>query len=128
MLTFEEAYQALNEISDTIPQEIYRHLNGGIILLPDIKLHPKSRGNGLYTLGEYHFEPNGFGRYITLYYGSFCRTYGYLSNEAFRKKLMEVLYHELTHHLEHLAGDKTLEIKDHEDIARYMANQSSEKE
>lgn len=121
MLSFEEAQKALTEIADRIPREIYRELNGGIILLPEAKPHPQGSGSDLYILGEYHVEPVGFGRYITIYYGSFEIAHGHLPDKLFRKRLEEVLHHELIHHLENLAGDKSLEIKDHEFMAEYRA-------
>lgn len=119
MLTFEEAQEALTEIADQIPPEIYRQLNGGILLLPESKMHPEAVNGDLYILGQYHYDPQGFGRYITLYYGSFCKAHGNLPDRQFVAKLKDTLNHELIHHLEHLAGDKSLEIQDEIDIAQY---------
>lgn len=117
MLSFEETQEALTEIADQLPQAIYRELNGGIILLPETKRHPE--GGDLYILGQYHYEPRGFGRYVTLHYGSLQAAHGQLPREAFIEKLREVLYHELVHHLEHLAGDRSLEIQDVVDMMNY---------
>jgi hypothetical protein len=119
MLSFDMAYEALNNSLDNLPQQIQQGLNGGIILLPDVKKHPEGVRGDLYILGQYHFEPHGFGRYITIYYGSFRMAYGHLPEEEQRKKLEDVLHHELIHHMEHLAGDKTLEYKDAEEIREY---------
>lgn len=119
MFSFEETQEALTEIADQIPQAIYRELNGGIILLPEIKLHPGARNGDLYILGQYHYEPRGIGRYVTLYYGSLRAAHGHMPREAFIQKLREVLYHELVHHLEHLAGDRSLEIQDAMDMMNY---------
>ncbi len=119
MLSFEQVQEVLTQIADKIPQAIYRELNGGIILLPDTKPHPQSINGDLYILGQYHYEPTGFGRYITIYYGSFCKTYGHLSDSRLANKLEEVLRHELVHHLEHLAGDNSLEVRDAKEIASY---------
>ena len=116
MLTFEEAREALTEISDSLPPAIFDGLNGGILLLPDTL----SDEHGLMILGQYHVEPNGFGRYVTIHYGSMVEVYGHLSPKAFRKKLDGVLRHELVHHLEDQAGDHTLEIKDAMQIERYL--------
>jgi hypothetical protein len=120
MLSFEDVQEALTGIADEIPQPIYEGLNGGVILLPERKLHPQNVAGDLYILGEYHVEPRGFGRYITLYYGSFRRVHGHLSDDALIRELKAVLFHELTHHLESLAGDATLEYRDEDDIARYL--------
>lgn len=119
MISFEEARQLLGELADSIPPAIYRELNGGIILLPDTRLHPQSARGDLYLLGQYHYEPSGFGRYITIYYGSLQRVCGHLPRGQQVKQLREVLYHELTHHLEHLAGDRSLEIQDELDLRNY---------
>lgn len=120
MLTFEQAQEKLTAIADAMPREIFRELNGGILLLPKVEIHPESVGGGLYILGRYHYDPRGFGRYITIYYGSFLRAYGHLPDRMQEEKLKEVLCHELIHHLEHLAGDKSLEIRDELDILRYL--------
>lgn len=120
MLTFDQTQDVLNEAADKIPDQVFKGLNGGIVLVPDQKLHPKNIGNDLYILGEYHYDPMGFGRYVTIYYGSFCRTCAGMSEEEQAKKLAEVLYHELAHHLESLAGDNSLEIRDARDIAKYL--------
>lgn len=120
MLTFEEAQSALTEFADHLPEPIYRELNGGILLLPEAVPHPKSVNGDLWIMGQYHYEPRGFGRYITIYYGSLQRTCGHLSKERQIQRLREVLYHELTHHLEHLAGDKSLDLQDAQDMSRYL--------
>jgi hypothetical protein len=126
MLTFEQAQDFLTEIADAVPGAIYRGLNGGIILLPDTKLHPENVGGDLYILGEYHYDPMGFGRYIAVYYGSFVRSCGAMADDAQKTKLREILYHELTHHLEHLAGDKSLELRDADDIAAYLRGENAD--
>lgn len=123
MLTFEEAREALTEIADSLPEGIYDGLSGGIILLPDTKRHPEPGNGGLYILGEYHNRHMLPGRYISVYYGSFVRVHGSLSNEEQVERLREVLYHELTHHIEGLAGDRSLEKQDAEDIERYRRGQ-----
>lgn len=127
LLTFEQAQEALTEIADRIPAPIFEGLNGGIILLPEAKLHPESVRGDLYILGEYHYDPQGFGRYITLYYGSFQRAHGRLPDDRFVEKLRDTLHHELTHHLEHRAGDKSLEIRDAIDLAQYHRKQEDQK-
>lgn len=120
MLTYEQAQQALTEIADSVPREIYRELNGGILLLTDTKPHPKSINNNLYILGEYHHDPQGLGRYIIIYFGSFRIVHGNKPKEEQIKRLREILYHELIHHLEGLAGDKTLQRRDHDELDEYM--------
>jgi len=120
MISYNEAGIMLDEIADEIPDDLYRNLNGGVILLPDFKIHPQSNeANNLYILGEYHHDPMGLGRYITIYFGSFVRVYGYCDPERQKEELRKIVFHEFRHHIESLAGDRSLEIKDAEDLAKY---------
>jgi hypothetical protein len=116
LLTFEEAEQILEETAAALPPEIFKGLNGGYVLTPELKYD----ANGLVILGQYHYEPRGLGRYITVNYGSLMEIYGHLPHRRIREKIKHILHHELTHHLEHLAGDKSLEIQDAIDKARYL--------
>jgi len=120
MLTFEQTQEALSRIVEELPEQIFERLNGGIILLPETKLHPKRVGDDLYIMGEYHYDPQGLGRYITIYYGSLVQAFGYASEDRQIKELRDVLHHELIHHLEHMAGDKSLEKYDNERMSRYL--------
>lgn len=125
MLTFEETREILTEIADQIPKAIYRELNGGIILLPQSKLHPETGNGNLYILGQYHYQPKGIGRYVTLYYGSLQAVHGRLPRKAFIEKLRDVLNHELVHHLEHLAGDRSLAIRDAVNMKKYREHRQN---
>jgi len=122
-MTFEEMENMLDEIACEIPKEFYRDLNGGILLLPDLKHHPESKQTGeLFIMGEYHNDRKGYGglgRYITIYYGSFMRLYSNITPERLRDELKKVLIHEFTHHLESLAGQRDLEIKDAIELMGY---------
>ena len=118
MVTLEEAEVMLDEIAEELPAEFYKELNGGILLLPQAKLHPENRANDLYILGEYYHSFT-MGRYIAIYYGSFEKAHGHLSNEEFKEKLKSTLLHEFTHHIESLAGDKSLEVKDAKRMDEY---------
>jgi Mlc titration factor MtfA (ptsG expression regulator) len=123
MITYEETAAMLDDTAAEIPEEFYRELNGGIVLSPDKKLHPQSyEDDPLYIVGEYYNDRKGYGglgRYIIIYFGSFEVLYAHLPPKMQRKKLREVLLHEFTHHLESLAGERDLEIKDVVDLARY---------
>lgn len=116
MITFDWAREVLTEIADALPRPIFNDLNGGVILLPDI-VHD---GDGLLILGQYHVDPMGFGRYVTINYGSLTEAYGHLPPHIFEKKLKDVLCHELLHHLESLSGERSLEIQDEIDKARML--------
>ncbi len=118
MITFDECGAMLDEIADSMPYELYRDLNGGISLLPQLKVHPKALNNDLFILGEY--IRNSLGNAIVFYYGSINRVYGSLDNEEYRKKLVEILHHEVRHHNEYLAGCDDLGIFDRNQIDDYL--------
>ena len=117
MVTIAEMEKMLDEIASGFPKELFNELNGGIILLPETKSNPA--GKNLYILGQYHRGGN-MGRYISIYYGSFEKVYGHLDKERLHEHLTRTLKHEFTHHLESLAGEKGLEIKDAEFLADYL--------
>src|SRR6056297_1104174 len=102
MVTIDKVEQILNELVDALPKEIFKSLNGGVVLLPDRKYNEVARNNDLIVLGEY-YRSNTLGRYIKIYYGSIIEKYGHLEEDKLKNKLDKVLKHELTHHLESLA-------------------------
>ena len=116
-LSVEEAEAWLDEVVDEIPEALLRGLNGGIVFSEAVQ--PSPHGAGLYTLGQYFCEPMGLGRYIVLYYGSFVRVYGQRPPSVQKKELRKLLLHELTHHVESLAGVRDLEWKDEEFLRQY---------
>ena len=111
MVTFQEAGEMLDGLCEALPQEIFKELNGGVNLLPDVK---KSE-DGRIILGFCHND--AMGRYVEIFYGSIGALYGDIPAEKFRERLRKTLHHELTHHIESLAGDHTLE---HWDEAQQM--------
>ncbi len=111
----------LDDIAAEFPKEFFERLNGGIILLPQAKPHPQSRGNDLFVMGEYYSKGN-LGSYIAIYYGSFMRIYSRLAEQQLKAQLRQTLRHEFRHHLETLAGERGLEIEDEEYLARYLRN------
>ena len=120
MVTFDEIGAMLDDIADELPDAIFRELNGGIMLLPETMLHPESdKLDRLYILGEYHEDPMGLGRYIAMYYGSFIKVYGHMGPRQQKEMLKEILYHEFRHHLESMAGDMSLDIKDALEMEEY---------
>lgn len=119
MLTYEEFETCLFEISEEIPDQFYRELNGGIIVKEERKIHPQSRGDELCIMGEYCVR-QGMGRYIILYYGSFVQQYAHRPDAFWKMEMRHVLEHELTHHLESLAGEKDLEVEDEVELMKYM--------
>lgn len=119
MITIDEMESMLDDLAAELPEEFYKELNGGIILLPQAKLHPENKGNDLYIMGEYYGK-GSLGRYIAMYYGSFMRVYGYMSAQEIMPQLRKTLRHEFRHHLESLAGERGLEIEDEQYISRYL--------
>ncbi len=103
MLSYEEAGNVLDEIAEQLPEEIFENLNGGISFVED----SKKSTDGRYSLGTYFSD--SMGRYIELYYGSFVELYGEMDDELFAQRLKNTLNHELTHHIENMAGDRSLE-------------------
>ncbi|MGI6751182.1 MAG: metallopeptidase family protein [Anaerovoracaceae bacterium] len=118
MISIDEMEMILEELAEELPGEFYKELNGGILLLPETKISREARDNDLFTMGEYHYSFS-MGRYIVIYYGSFKRLYGHLTLKALKEQLRETLYHEFTHHMESLAGERGLEKKDEEFMKKY---------
>ena len=128
MLTFAQVGEILDDIADSLPEEFYKELNGGIILLPGAVVHRESNPlEPLYVLGEYRREPFGLGRYIVIHYGSFVRAYGRYPLEAQAEELRRILLHEFTHHIQSLGGTRNLEIDDDLRLDRYRQRQAGEK-
>jgi len=119
MVTIEEAEEILERVAEGLPPEFYKELNGGIILLPDVRRSKQPWGENLYTLGEY-IVSHSMGRYIAIYYGSFEYVFGANSSEEqIAKELRKTLLHEFTHHLESLAGENALEKDDERRMRMY---------
>lgn len=131
--TIGEVEEILTEIADTIPDEFFKHLNGGVLLLEEYKNHdpslsdknlPPETFKDLWTLGTYNY--NVLGRSIHIYYGSFAKVYENASKQQIRNQLEETLLHEFTHHLESLAGERGLEIKDKIFMDNYLKKKRKE--
>ena len=118
LFSIEEINEMLDYIAAELPEEIFRELNGGVSLLPETKKSSADPSGGLYTLGEYRRDQ--MGRYIVLYYGSICAVHGRDTPKQMRENLKRVLTHELTHHIESLAGERDLEIQDKIDLDKYL--------
>lgn len=119
MMSIDDMETLLNDIAESLPPALFHELNGGIVLLPDVKLNPHGRHQDLFILGEYHVHPL-FGRMISIYYGSMIQIYGHLPAELLKDRLTATLKHEFRHHLESLAGERGLEIEDEEFIRAYL--------
>jgi len=117
MLSIDDAEKMLDEIASGLPPEIFEELNGGIILLPDTMLD--EIGDDMYILGEY-FSGGSLGRYIAIYHGSFNAVFADLDKDEYKTELEKTLKHELTHHIESLAGEDDLDDEDDAYLAEYL--------
>lgn len=112
ILSFEEVGALLDEMVEEFPKEFYAELNGGILLLPEVKCDPDYPPGELYIMGE--FCRDQMGRYINIHYGSFAALaqQEHWTAEEWAEELYSTLAHEFTHHIEGLAGERGLEHKD----------------
>ena len=119
ILSFDQAGDLLDEMAEEFPEEFYAQLNGGISLLPEAKEDPE--GEDLYIMGEYCNDM--MGRYIVLYYGSFAALARLedWTEEDWEDELYTTLSHEFTHHIEGLARERGLEIRDELEMEQYRA-------
>nr|WP_300003406.1 metallopeptidase family protein [Tissierella sp.] len=108
--SIDEFQEILELVIETVPKEFFKKLNEGVVILPQVKIHPESRQDDLIIMGEY--STSFTGRNIKIYYGSFKRIYKGISKEDLYKRLEDTLFHEFTHHLESLSGERGLEVKD----------------
>lgn len=125
MLTIDEVYDILDELAEEIPPALFDSLNGGILLLEDEVADPEA-GEDIFVMGEYCWDE--LGRYINLYYGSFAAVLADESREVWVEELRTTLRHELTHHVEGLAGDRSLEYRDMEELAAFQSDWTDGKE
>ena len=111
-MTFDEAGNLLDRMAEEFPEEFYADLNGGISLLPDEMPDPEFPSGEMYILGEYCDDQ--MGRYILLYYGSFAALARKeeWTEADWEEDLYATLAHEFTHHIEGLAGERDLDLKD----------------
>ena len=121
ILSFDQVGDLLDEMAEEFPEEFYQDLNGGISLLPQAVEDPA--GEDLYIMGEYCNDM--MGRYINLYYGSFAALAEQedWTEEDWEDELYTTLAHEFTHHVEGLAGERGLEIKDELELEQYRREQ-----
>jgi len=86
------------QILSELPPDLFRQLNGGVVVLPGAK----SDGDYM-VMGEYIEDP-GLGSIIVLYYGSFAGELEEASEDQWVEEIEETILHELRHHVESLAG------------------------
>ena len=109
ILPIDEVNDILDEAYSEFPEVLFQELNGGILLLEEAKPDVEA-GQDIYIMGEYCVDE--MGRYINIYYGSFAALLADEPRSVWEDELRVTLRHELTHHVEGLAGDRSLEYKD----------------
>lgn len=119
----DDVHDILEEICEEIPKELFIDLNGGIILLDEIKYYDKSADDSLLVLGTY--SRFGVRRQINIYYRSIKYVYPKLSRHVLYEKLRDLLMHELQHHTEYKAKVKDLILEDEKFIRRILNKDSS---
>ena len=110
ILTIDRVNDLLDDMADSFPAALFDGLNGGINLLEEAKPDLEFPEGEMYILGEYCDDL--LGQYINLYYGSFAAVLADEPREVWEEELRFTLRHELTHHVEGLAGERSLEHKD----------------
>lgn len=118
MLSIDEVNEILDDDYEQIPMELFAWLNGGVVLLEDALPDPEA-GEDVYVMGEYCCDE--MGRYIKIYYGSFAALLADEPRKVWEEELWITLRHELTHHMEGLAGERSLERKDSEQLEQFRA-------
>ena len=121
MVSIDEFETMIQKIVDTLPEELFTNLNGGVLILSELKIHPQAIQNDLYIMGEYHYD-SFYGRYVSMYYGSFMKMFSHLDEKELYEKIEHTIKHELVHHLESQAGIKDLEIWDRDRLEEYEEN------
>ncbi len=129
ILSIDEVYDILDEVYAEFPEPLFDGLNGGVLLLED-ELPDSEAGPDVYIMGEYCHDE--MGRYINIYYGSFAALLFDEPREVWVEELRTTLRHELTHHVEGLAGERSLEYKDSAQLEQFReengAGQGTENE
>jgi len=97
-------------ILESLPAELLKKLNGGILVLPE----KKEEGDYL-VMGEYMEDPL-MGSYISLYYGSFAEDLEDANMEEWEEEIEDTIIHELRHHIESLAGVDYLSDEEMEEL------------
>ena len=108
---FNDYVEAL--VKDVIPPALLENLNGGIRSINSLQKDDEE--DDYYILGEY--IEDSLGSYINLYYGSFMHFYAHKSDKKIEKKILSTIKHELTHHIESLAGHETLAYEEDIEVA-----------
>ena len=122
MMSMDEFVHTLDELVQSMPEELFRHLNGGV----GVSEHTQTSAEGQeeadaphYILAQYCHDRT-LGRWITLYYGSIEALYAGAADAFVIGEMEKSLRQELKHHLEHMAGEFTIEDADLQQARAYL--------
>lgn len=121
MIGIDEFTELVEEACEELPEEFFVDLHQGVIVSEDLKISPHARNNDLIILGEY--RRSRYGNQITIYYGSFARSFSFQDVEFLRNKIREVVRHEFRHHMENrsgMYGKDSLEYEDKVELDQYL--------
>ena len=113
MVDIDRFYELLNEVCDELPEDFFRELHYGVQLSEEYRPSPYAENCDLVIMGEYTRSRQG--NRITIFYGSFARTCGWMSEDQLKDKLRGVVRHEFRHHMENLAGMYGADSLEHEE-------------
>ena len=113
MVDIDRFYELLNEVCEELPDDFFRELHYGVHLSEECRYSPYADDGSMVILGDYTRSNNG--NKITIYYGSFAQTCGWMSEEQLKGKLRATVRHEFRHHMENLAGVYGADSLEHED-------------
>ena len=113
MVDIDRFYELLNEVCEELPDDFFRELHYGVHLSEECRYSPYADDGSMVIMGEYTRSNNG--NKITIYYGSFAQTCGWMSEEQLKGKLRATVRHEFRHHMENLAGVYGADSIEHED-------------
>lgn len=85
-MDIKDAQKEIERLYKKLPPVITKELNGGISILPQVKINPVKRGKNCYILGEY-CSGGIMGRYINIYFGSFEAVLQGADEEAWKGQL-----------------------------------------
>ena len=119
ILSIDRCYDILDRLVEEYPPQLLDSLNGGILLLEEALPDPEA-GDDVFIMGEYCWDE--LGRYIVLYYGSFVELLAEEDERIWEDELRITLRHELTHHVEGLAGERSLEHKDSAQLEEFRSS------
>lgn len=110
-------HEILNDIVDDIDPALFEGLNGGVVLIDEVKYHDEAINEDLVVLGEY--RRYGVIKQISIYYGSLESQYSHYNYDQLKNRLKELVNHELRHHVEYKAGLDDLVDEDNDFINKH---------